>query len=35
MYEEEQDVFEMRKVDECDLVLDNSEKTIAFLGGRW
>ena len=36
---EKRDVFEMRKIDECDMekcgTLDSSEKTIAILGDRW
>ena len=36
MYNEERNVMEMRKMDECDMdkfsALDNSEKTIAILG---
>ena len=40
MYKEERDVVEeKRKIDECDMekssALDNSEKTVAILGGKW
>ena len=39
IYEEERDVLEMRKIDECGMdkfgTPNTSEKTIAILGDRW